>query len=97
MGPLILSLGGGNNLDTVVVAATLGVLFMIPTWTELAIALPLIQKGLTGPAAALLLALPAVSLPSLVVFGAALGSWRVPAALVLVVFITSVAAGVLFL
>lgn len=94
--PILLSLGGGNDLATVVIAALLGVLFMVPTWTELAIAGPLIQQGLTGPAAALLLALPAVSLPSLVILGAALRSWRIPLALVLVVLVASVLAGILF-
>jgi hypothetical protein len=69
--PILLSLGGGNDFATVLAATVIGTLFMVPTWTEIAVALPLIEKGLTGPAAALLLALPAVSLPSLVIFGAA--------------------------
>ncbi|MCX7623316.1 MAG: permease, partial [Thermomicrobium sp.] len=95
--PVVTALGGGNTLPTVLFATLVGVLFMIPTWTELAIAAPLIQQGLTGPAAALLLALPAVSLPSLVIYGAALRDWRVPALLVAVVAAASVVAGVLFL
>jgi uncharacterized membrane protein YraQ (UPF0718 family) len=95
--PVVTALGGGNTLATVLLATLAGVLFMIPTWTELAIAAPLIQQGMSGPAAALLLALPAVSLPSLVVFGAALRDWRIPVLLAVVVAVASVVAGVLFL
>ena len=97
LAPILLSLGGGNDFVTVLVATAIGTLVMIPTWTEIAVALPLIEKGLTGPAAALLLALPAVSLPSLVIFGAALRSWRIPALLAVVVFLCGVIAGALFL
>ncbi len=95
--PIVTALGGGNTVATVLFATLVGVLFMVPTWTELAIAAPLIQQGLTGPAAALLLALPAVSLPSLVIYGAALRDWRVPALLVGVVAAVSVLAGLAFL
>lgn len=95
--PVVTALGGGNTVGTVIFATVVGVLFMIPTWTELAIAAPLIQQGLTGPAAALLLALPAVSLPSLLIYGAALRDWRIPALLVLVVAVVSIGAGLLFL
>ncbi|MCX2727975.1 permease [Thermomicrobium sp. 4228-Ro] len=95
--PVVTALSGGNTAATVLFATLIGVLFMIPTWTELAIAAALIQQGLTGPAAALLLALPAVSLPSLVIYGAALRDWRVPALLVVVVVALSAAAGLAFL
>jgi uncharacterized membrane protein YraQ (UPF0718 family) len=95
--PVIFAFGGRNDLATIIVAAAIGTLFMIPTWTELAIAVPLIQQGLTGPAAALLLTLPAVSLPSLTIIGAALGSYRIPAVLGVVVFLLGVLAGALFL
>lgn len=84
-------------MATVLAATAIGTLFMVPTWTEIAVALPLIEKGLTGPAAALILALPAVSLPSLVIFGAALRSWRIPALLAVVVFLSGAIAGALFL
>ena len=95
--PILTALGGGNTVGTVLFATLVGVLFMIPTWTELAIAAPLIQQGMTGPAAALLLALPAVSLPSLVIYGAALRDWRVPALMVVVVAAVSIVAGIIFL
>lgn len=95
--PILLSLGGHNSFWLVLVATTFGVLFVSPTWTEIAFALPLIERGLTGAAAALLVALPATSLPSLVDFGAALRDWRVPVALVAIVSAVSVLAGLLFL
>ncbi len=95
--PILTSIGGGNTPTTVIFSVLVGVLFMIPTWTELAIAVPLIQQGLTGPAAALLLTLPAVSLPSLLVYGAALRDWRVPTLMAAVVAAVSLAAGLFFL
>ncbi len=95
--PPILSFGGRNDALTVIIAAALGTLLMIPTWTELALVPPLIQQGLTGPAAALLLTLPAVSVPGLVILAGALGSYRVPAFLGGVVFAGGVLAGLIFL
>ena len=41
----------GNNLPSVVLASIGGTLFMISTWSEIGIALQLIQSGLDGPAA----------------------------------------------
>lgn len=97
IGPIVFSLTGGNSFAAVLLASALGVFIMIPTWTELAVAIPLLNEGLTGPAAALLLSLPATSVPSLVIFGSALRSWRVPLLLLLVVFVVSVIAGIVFL
>lgn len=97
LAPILLSLGGGNDFATVFAATAIGTLFMIPTWSEIAVTLPLIERGLTGPAAALLLTLPATSLPSLAIFGAALPSWRIPALMAAVVFLTGIIAGALFL
>lgn len=97
IGPAMQSFAGRNDVATVVVAAALGTLLMIPTWTELAIAGPLLQQGLAGPAAALLLTLPAVSLPSMVIIGGALGRYRVPVALGGLVFLVGVLAGLAFL
>jgi|UniRef100_A0A7C1K4V3 uncharacterized membrane protein YraQ (UPF0718 family) len=95
--PILTALGGGNTPATVLFAVLVGVLLMVPTWTELGIAASLIQQGLTGLAAALLLALPAVSLPSLLIYGAALRDWRVPALMAVVVAAVSVVAGLLLL
>ncbi len=57
----------------------------------------LLQQGATGPAAALLLTLPAVSLPSLAIVAGALGSYRVPLVLGTVVFVAGALAGLAFL
>ncbi len=51
----------GNNLLGVVLAAVTGTLLMISTWTEIPVALQMIQAGYTGPAATLLVVLPPVS------------------------------------
>ncbi len=86
-----------NNLLGVVVAAFFGTLLMVPTWAEVAVAGPLIKEGLTGPAAALLLTLPAVSVPCLAVIAGAVPQLRVVWMLGLAVFATGVLAGVVFL
>jgi uncharacterized membrane protein YraQ (UPF0718 family) len=96
LAPVILSFAGRNDLPSTLKAAAAGTLLMIPTWTELAVARPLIQQGVTGPAAALLLTLPAVSLPSLAVVGMALGDYRPCALLAGMVFLAGVLAGVAF-
>jgi uncharacterized membrane protein YraQ (UPF0718 family) len=95
--PRLLSLADANDLATVAVTALLGTVLMVPTWGELAMAAPLAQQGLAAPAAALLLTLPAVSLPCLVVIGAAVGSMRVPLLLGGVVFLAGLLAGAVFI
>lgn len=56
----------GNTLLTVIFFAVMGMLFVIPTAAEIPIIQAFTAAGLgTGPAAALLLTLPAISLPSL--------------------------------
>lgn len=85
-----------NDLLGIVVAAAFGTLLMVPTWTELPIALGLIREGLVGPAAALLLTLPAVSIPCLVIIGAATAKYRVALLLGAFVFGVGVLAGIWF-
>ncbi len=87
----------GEGIPGVVGAAAFGTLLMVPTWTELPIAGGFIKAGLPGPAATLLLTLPAVSIPSLVVLAGAVRSFRVVFLLGLLVFLTGVGAGSLFL
>jgi uncharacterized membrane protein YraQ (UPF0718 family) len=87
----------GNNLASVVLAAVVGTFFMISTWSEIPMALQLIQSGFTGPAAALLVVLPAISLPCMMLLGGALQRFRVVALLSLGVMIVGIAAGALFL
>jgi len=87
----------GNNLPSVVAAAVGGTLFMISTWSEIPMALRLIQSGWSGPAAALLVVLPAVSLPCIVVLGGALQRFRMVALLAAAVMVVGIVAGAIFL
>jgi hypothetical protein len=77
--PLAHRLGDGGAL-AVLVAAAVGALLVLPTAGEVPIVLGLAAAGASaGVLGALLLALPAVSLPSAVMVGRAMG-WRVTAA-----------------
>ena len=87
----------GNNLTSVVLSAVVGTFFMISTWSEIPMALQLIQSGYTGPAAALLVVLPAISLPCMMLLGGALQRFRVVALLSIGVMMVGIAAGALFL
>jgi uncharacterized membrane protein YraQ (UPF0718 family) len=87
----------GNNLNGVAVAAIGGTLFMISTWSEIPMALQLIQSGSPGPAAALLVVLPAISLPCMMLLGGALQRFRLVAWLSAAVMVVGMAAGVMFL
>lgn len=87
----------GSGLTGVIAASAFGTLLMIPTWTEIPIAAGLIREGLSGPAAALLLTLPAVSLPCLLIVGGTVRSLRVALILGLSVFLAGLGAGALFL
>ena len=87
----------GNNLASVVLSAVVGTFFMISTWSEIPMALQLIQSGFSGPAAALLVVLPAISLPCMMLLGGALQRFRVVALLSVGVMIVGIAAGALFL
>jgi uncharacterized membrane protein YraQ (UPF0718 family) len=86
-----------NNLNGVAVAAIGGTLFMISTWSEIPMALQLIQSGSTGPAAALLVVLPAISLPCMMLLGGALQRFRLVAWLAGAVMAVGIAAGIAFL
>ncbi|MBF8268205.1 MAG: hypothetical protein HW388_1713 [Dehalococcoidia bacterium] len=86
-----------DNMVGVLAASAFGTLLMVPTWTELAIAGGLIREGLPGPAAALLLTLPAVSIPCLLIVGGAVRSFRVVLLLGLLVFLVGLGVGALFL
>jgi len=87
----------GNNAASVVIAAVAGTFFMISTWSEIPMALALIGAGYNGPAAALLVVLPAISLPCMVLLGGALQRFRLVAALSAAVMIVCIGAGILFL
>ncbi|MBI2866637.1 MAG: permease [Chloroflexi bacterium] len=86
-----------DSLLGVLAASAFGTMLMVPTWTEIPIAAGLIREGLSGPAAALLLTLPAVSIPCLLIVGGAIRSFRVALLLGLLVFLVGFGAGVVFL
>jgi uncharacterized membrane protein YraQ (UPF0718 family) len=87
----------GNNLPSVVLSAIGGTLFMISTWSEIPMALQLIQAGFSGPAAALLVVLPAVSLPCMMLLGGSLQRFRMVALLSAAVIVVGIVAGAMFL
>ncbi len=86
-----------NNVGGVLLASFLGTPLMIATWTEIPVASVLASQGLSGPAAALLVTLPVVSLPCLLIFGGALRSGKIAALLGLATFLFGVTAGLLFM
>jgi uncharacterized membrane protein YraQ (UPF0718 family) len=87
----------GNNFPSVVLAAVGGTFFMISTWSEIPIALQLVQSGIDGPAAALLVVLPAISLPCGMLLGGALRRFRMIVLLSIGVIIVGIVAGAMFL
>jgi uncharacterized protein len=87
----------GNDLPSVVLAAVGGTFFMISTWSEIPMALQLIQGGFSGPAAALLVVLPAISLPCMMLLGGSMQRFRMVAVLSIAVMIVGIVAGAMFL
>lgn len=87
----------GNNIAGVLIAAIVGVLLMIATWTEIPVAVVLASSGMPGPAAAFLVTLPAVSLPCLLILGGSLRNFKVAVLLGFSVFLTGLTAGIFFL
>jgi len=83
------------GIVAVIVAAVAGTLVVIPTAGEIPILQGLSALGLgTGPLGALLITLPAVSLPSMAMVGRAL-SWRVTLAVAGIVMVTGLAGAIL--
>ncbi|GIM46641.1 permease [Collibacillus ludicampi] len=86
----------GNSLVTLIVLSITGTLFVIPTAAEIPIVKTMMSYGLgVGPAAALMMTLPAVSLPSLMmvrkVFPAKV-LWMVLGVVILVGILTGLVA-----
>lgn len=82
-----------NQALAVLVAAAVGALLVLPTGGEVPILLGLAAAGASlGVLGALLLALPALSLPSAVMVGRALG-WQVTAATAVSTVAVAVLAG----
>lgn len=95
-GEWIAGLVGGNSLFANFIAAISGALMYFATLTEVPIIQGLLGSGMgQGPALALLLAGPSLSLPSMLVIGGELGFKKTAAYIVLVVLLSTL-AGFLF-
>jgi len=86
-----------NNLLGVVITSFFGSLLMSPTWSEIAFAGGMIAKGFPALAATSLIALPAVSIPCLLIISGAVGKIRIAVITAFAVFMAGVAAGIIFL
>jgi len=87
---------GGNSLMSNFVASFAGAFMYFATLTEVPIIQGLMNSGMgKGPALALLLAGPALSLPSILVINATLGLKKT-AAFVILIIIMSTATGYLY-
>jgi uncharacterized membrane protein YraQ (UPF0718 family) len=85
----------GNELQWIVLISAAGLLFVIPTAGEVPIVQAMLALGVgAGPAAAVMMTLPPISLPSLVMTGRVL-SIRVLGVISLAVFAMGIAAGLL--
>ena len=87
---------GGNSIGSVAVASIAGALMYFATLTEVPILQGLIGAGMgEGPALALLLAGPSLSLPSILVIGGMIG-WKKTMAYVGLVVVAATGAGILY-
>jgi hypothetical protein len=92
----IAELVGTNSLDSNLIASVAGALMYFAKLTEVPIMQGLIGSGMNqGPALALLLAGPSLSLPSLMVIGSELGL-RKTATYIGLVVVMSTAAGMIY-
>jgi uncharacterized membrane protein YraQ (UPF0718 family) len=95
-GSWVANLVGGNSLPANFVAAIAGALMYFATLTEVPIMQGLLSAGMgQGPALALLLAGPSLSLPSILVIGGELG-WKKTLSYIGLVVVMSTAAGCLY-
>ena len=92
IGPLTSSSG---QLLTIILVALIAVPLAMPTFFEIPLALLLLSIGApTGAAVALMIAGPAINLPSLFTIGRST-NWKVSTAVALAIFVLAVVAGVL--
>lgn len=90
------ALVGGNSLRANGVASVLGAFMYFATLTEVPIVQGLLGSGMgKGPALALLLAGPALSLPSMLVIRSVLG-WKKTIAFIVLVIVMATISGLLF-
>jgi uncharacterized membrane protein YraQ (UPF0718 family) len=93
---IIESLVGGNSFSSVLTASVIGALMYFATLTEIPILQGLIGAGMgKGPALALLLSGPALSLPSMLVIRSVIGTKKTLVYICLVI-IMSVCAGMIY-
>jgi uncharacterized membrane protein YraQ (UPF0718 family) len=87
---------GGNSLGANLVASVIGCLFYFATLTEIPILQTLVDNGMgSGPALALLLAGPALSIPSILVIRSVIGNLKT-AVFVGLVVVMATAAGMIY-
>ncbi len=92
----IQNLVGGNSLGANLFASVAGALMYFATLTEIPILQGLIGSGMgQGPALALLLAGPALSLPNMLVIGGVMG-WKKTAVFCSIIVILSTVAGMIY-
>ena len=83
---------GDNSLMSNLIASVIGCLFYFATLTEVPILEALMKNGMaSGPALALLLAGPALSLPSILVIRSVVGNAKTAVFVVLVIVMATVA------
>ena len=88
----IQNLVGGNSVGANLFAALSGALMYFATLTEVPILEGLIGSGMgKGPALALLLAGPALSIPNMLVIGSVMGAKKTAAFCVIIVFMSTIA------
>jgi uncharacterized membrane protein YraQ (UPF0718 family) len=93
---IIESLVGGNSFSSVLTASVIGALMYFATLTEIPILQGLMGAGMgKGPALALLLSGPALSLPSMLVIRSVIGTKKTLVYICLVI-IMSVCAGMIY-
>jgi uncharacterized protein len=87
---------GDNSLSANFIAAIIGAFWYFATLTEIPIIQALVRMGMSqGPALALLLAGPALSLPNMIVIGRVMG-WKKTLAFVTIIVIISTFVGLMY-
>ena len=87
----------GDGIWPTLVASTIGTVLMAPTFTEVLWVQEFTRQGMaTGPAVALLITLPSVSLPSLWVLGRVFGSYQMAAMLGICMMALGLIGGLVF-
>ncbi len=86
-----------NTWSSVALVSVLGSLLMVSTWSEIPLALQFLSHGLNGPAAAALIALPAVNFASLLLIWKSTGQWKLAASLGVAIALISFGIGISFI